>query len=223
MRTLHSAIVAGIAATAIAGSGAAWAQRADTHIMTVRLPDGGVAQIRCTGNVAPQLRFDAAPAAFSAAAPLPSLFGPGSPFALMDRISAEMDRQAVTMFQQANALAAQAQSGQLTETAMQNLPAGMQGYTFISTMSGNGVCTQSVEITSQGNGAPPRVVRHNSGNCGSSTGSVSLPAAAPSLSQPGPVWTSAPAPAPRPDVVWTSAHGAKPYASLVHEIPPAQR
>jgi len=223
MRTLHSTLLAGVAAAALAFSGAASARGSDTHVMTVRLPDGGLAQIRYTGSVAPEVSFGAAPAALDVLAPLPSLFGPGSPFAMMDRISAEMDRQAAAMFRQADALAAQARSGQPTETAMQKLPPGTQGYTFISTMSGNGVCTQSVEITSQGNGAPPRVVRHSSGNCGSSGGSVSLPAATPPLGRPGPVWTKAPAPADRPDVLWTSAAGAKPYAGLVHEIPPTQR
>ena len=233
MRSLQTVLLAGVAAAAIGFSGVALAQNADTHLMTVRLPDGGVAQIRYTGNVAPQVSLSQSPAALDVFAPMPSLFGPNSPFAELDRISAEIDHQAAAMFRQARTIAAEARSGQLTEAAMRNLPPGSQSYTFISEASGSGVCSQSVEITSRGNGAPPRVVSHSSGNCGpmgGATGTVNLPTATP-LGQPGPVWTSVPAqrpgvaplPATRPDVVWTSAEGQHPYAGLVEPIPPAQR
>jgi hypothetical protein len=211
MRTLRTAFLAGVAASVIGLSGAALAQTPRTHVMTVRLPGGGLAQIRYTGDVAPQIVFDEAPAMGDVLSPN-SLFGASSPFAMLDRIAAEMDRRAAAMFRQADALAAQARSGQPTEAAFGNLPAGSQSYSSVSTISGNGVCTQSVEITSQGNGAAPRVVRRSSGNCGpeaGSTGSVTLPAA--------------PLPANRPDVVWTNARGHRPYAGLVREIPAAQR
>ena len=151
------------------------------------------------------------------------------------------------MFQQAQALA-NAPAGQPGEAAgaaaMRALPPGSENYSFISTMSGSGVCSQSVEITSQGNGAAPKIVRHSSGDCGDATpgrggaaGSVNLPnAAPPSVGQPNPVWITAPqqatprvAPIPalqptgsRPDVLWTSAPGAKPYAGLVEPIPTEQ-
>lgn len=212
MRTLRTALLAGVAASAIGFSGAALAQSPQTHVMTVQLPGGGTAEVRYTGNVAPQISFGESAAPVAVFAPMPSFFGPDLPFATLDRISAEMDREAAAMFRQANALVAQARSGQLTETAIGNMPPGSEGYSFISTMSGHGVCTQSVEITSQGNGAPPRVVSHNSGNCSAApnaTGTVNLPAA--------------PVPANRPGVVWTSAQGAVPYAGLVREIPAAQR
>ncbi len=233
MRTLQITLLAGVAAVALGLAAAAQAQTPQIHVMTVRMPDGGAAQIRYTGNVAPRISFSEAPAPVDVFAPMPTLFGRDSPFAMLDRISAEMDRQAAAMFRQANALAADAQSGQLTEAALRNLPPGSQSYTFVSTMSGNGVCSQSVEITREGNG-PPRVVRHSSGNCGAlpgTAGSVNLPTATPQTQRPGPVWTSAPAqppsavpaPAARPDVVWTGASGAKPYQGLVKEIPPAAR
>lgn len=234
MRTFHSALLAGVAAAAIGFSGAALAQSSGAHVMTVRLPDGGLAQIHYTGNIAPQVSFNQAPAPVGFFAPMPVLFGSESPFAQLDRISAEMDRQAAAMFRQAEALAA-APSGSVSDAAMRNLPAGSNGYSFVSTMSGNGVCSQSVEITSQGNGGAPKIVRHSSGNCavtpdtGATAGSVNLPTDAPSVAQPSPVWISAPqaAPiptqtAPHPDILWTSAHGAKPYAGLVTEIPPAR-
>ena|SRR5579863_4025829 len=213
MRNLRTALLAGVAASAIGISGAALAQTPQTHVMTVQLPGGGVAELHYTGNVPPQISFSDSAAPIEVFAPMPSPFGgPDSPFAMLERISAEMDRQAAAMFRQADALAAQARSGQLTEAAIGNLPPGSEGYSFLSTMSGNGVCTQSVEITSQGNGAPPRVVSHSSGNCGAApdaSGSISLPAA--------------PVPANRPDVVWTSAHGAAPSAGLVRQIAAAQR
>ncbi|HEV8679784.1 MAG TPA: hypothetical protein VGQ90_10445 [Stellaceae bacterium] len=209
MRTFRRSLLAGVATIAIGLSGAALAQSSNTHVMTVQLPYGGTAQIRYTGDVPPQVTFSEGPAAL---APLPSLFGTDSPFAALDRISVEMDRRMAAMLRQAGTLAAQAGFGQPSEAALRNLPPGGRSYSFVSTMSGNGVCTQSVEITAQGNGRPPRIVRHSSGNCGpqeGAGGSVNLPAA--------------PAPVARPDVVWTSADGAKPYAGLVREISAAPR
>lgn len=212
MRPIRTALLAGVAASAIGLSGVALAQSPQTHVLTVQIPGGVVAQVRYTGDVPPQIAFGESPANVNFLAPMPSLFGAGSPFAMLDRISAEMDREAAAMFREADALAAQARSGQPTETSIGKLPPGSEGYSFVSTMSGNGVCTQSMQITSQGNGAPPRVVSHSSGNSGpepAPTGSINLPAA--------------PAPGNRPDVVWTSAHGARPYSGLVREIPAAQR
>ncbi|HEX3864061.1 MAG TPA: hypothetical protein VHY35_20450 [Stellaceae bacterium] len=222
MRTLHTALLAGVAALALGVAGSASAQNSQpsgtqTHVMTVRLPDGGIGQVRYVGDVPPQIVFDNA-----ASAPMrsffPSSFFGGSPFAMLDQISAEMDRQAATMFRQADAMAAMAQSGtQPTEAAMRALPPGSENYTFVSTLSGNGVCSRSVEITSQGNGAAPKVVSHSSGSCGA-TASAGGP-----INPSGNLPTATAPVAPRPDVVWTSAHGAHPAAGLVHEIPPAQR
>ena len=212
MRSFKTVLAAGIAAAAIGLSGPASAQNSGTHMLTVPLPGGGTAQISYTGNVAPRVSVSEAPVAIGAFVPALSLFGTGSPFAAAEWISAEMDREAAAIFRRADTLAAQANPGQLTEAALRNLPPGTQSYTSVSTLSGSGVCTQSVEITSTGNG-PPRVVRHSSGNC------VAMPGAAGSVNLP-----AAPAvPATRPDVVWTSAHGAKPIAGLVREIPAGQR
>jgi len=212
MRVLRNALLAGVAASAIGFSGAALAQTSNTHVMTVRLPGGGNAEIRYTGNVAPQVVFSEAPATIGVPVLMPSLFGPGSPFAMLDRISAEMDRRAAAMFREADAVAAQARSGQLTEAALRNLPPGSQSYSLVSTMSGSGVCPRSVEITSMGNGAAPQVVSHNSGNCGPAAGnpgSVDLPAA--------------PVPAKQPDLVLTKAGGAAPYTGMVRQVASAQR
>ena len=133
------------------------------------------------------------------------MFGPASPFAVLDRISAEMDRQAASLFEQAQMLARE--PAQVTEAAMRNLPAGSQSYSYVATFNGNGVCAKSVTMTSQGNGAPPKVVTRTSGNCaavsGSEPGSVGLP--------------TAPANAPR--LTEANAQGAQPYAGLVRPIP----
>jgi hypothetical protein len=220
MRILPNSLLAGVAAIAIGFSGAAFAQGPQSHLMTVALPDGGVAQIRYTGNVAPRISFSEQPAWFDMPAVFAPMLGPASPFAALDRISAAMDREMTAMMRQANALSAAAQSGRLEATALRDLPPGSTGYSFISTMSGNGVCSRSVEITSTGNG-PPQIVRHSSGNC-AAVGSGTLPTVAPPTTAPAPVRTSAPAPASRPDVVWTSAKGATPYAGLVREIPAAR-
>jgi len=169
--------MAGAAVLAIGIAGAASAQTA--NVMTVALPGGGVAEIRYTGNVPPKVVIGETPPAYAALTPAASFFGLESPFAMMERISAEMDREAAAMFRRAELLAAQARSGQPIEAAFGSLPSGSRGYTFISTASGNGVCTRSVEITSQ-RGGPPRVVSRSTGNCdpatGGSDGAATVPA-----------------------------------------------
>jgi hypothetical protein len=211
MPPLQTLLLAGVVASAIGCSGAALAQSSNTHLLTVRLPNGGMADIRYSGDVPPEIVFRNAEAGRSLA-PVPSLFGPASPFVTLDRISAEMDREAAAMFQRADAVAAEARSGRLTEAAFANLPPGSRSYSFISTMSGNSVCTRSVEITSPGNGAAPHVVSQSSGNCGpgnTATGSVNLPAV--------------PVPAKRPDLLLTSAGASRPYAGMARQIAAADR
>ena len=93
MRLTRKAVLAGVASLAVAG--AAWAAekpaKPQVQVMEVALPDGGVARISYSGDVAPQVGVsrmdkDAIPAAFDPA-----------PFAAMDRIMAEMDARAVQM------------------------------------------------------------------------------------------------------------------------------
>ena len=210
MPNLRNALLAGIAALGIGFSGAASAQT--TNLMTVPVPGGGLAEIRYVGDVPPRVVFLPAPATVSAWAPVSSFFGGESPFAMIDRISAEMDRRTAAMFRYAEAMANQAPGSPLIEARFGNLPPGSQSFTYVSTMSGNGVCTQSMRITSTGNG-PPHVERHSSGNCG--------PAAAPS----GPAVTRPvlPAPAPatpanQPDLILTQNTGANPYAGMVRQV-----
>jgi hypothetical protein len=209
MLLFKTALLAGVAALATLSP--AWAQTA--HVLTVALPGGGVAEIHYTGNIPPKVVFGEAPPAFAAWSPAESFFGPDSPFAMMERISAQMDREAAATLRRAELLAREARSGQPIETGFANLPAGGNGYTFISTMSGNGVCTRSVEITARGN-AQPKVVSHSSGNCGpagsGSAGATTLPRA-PAL------------PAKQPDLVLTNANGVQPFGSMVRHIAAAQR
>jgi len=225
MQLLRTALLAGAAALAIFGT--ASAQTA--NVMTVALPGGGIAEIRYTGNVPPKVVIGEAPPAYAAWTPVASFFGPDSPFAMMEQISAQMDRQAAAMFGRAELLATQARSGQAIEAAFGNLPAGRQGYTYISTISGNGVCSRSVEITSQGNG-PPRVVSHSSGNCdpaiGGSTDTATLPVVpGRPTKQPDLLYTQngggQAQPSKQPDVVLTRS--AQPYANIVRQVAAAPR
>ena len=207
MRVFQTALLAGAAAIAVSGlSGVAAARDLNTHVMTVQLPGGGVAEIRYTGDVPPQVVFSPAPTALGAFVPFGAVFGPASPFATLDRISAAMDREAASLIRQAEMLAnapAFAPNRPI-ETALGNLPPGTESYTMVSTWSGNGVCTQSVEITSPANGGRPRVLSRSAGNCGSAPGSAGV-IRAPTL----------PAPTHSPDILET--RGTQPYGGLVRE------
>lgn len=209
MRTVRTALLAGAAAIALAGlSGVSAARDPDTHVMTVQLPGGGVAEIRYAGDLPPQVVLSPAPAALGALMPFGAFFGPASPFATLDRLSAAMDREAASLMRQAEILANAPvlAPNQPIEAALGNLPPGTESYTMVATWSGNGVCTQSVEITSPANGGKARVVSHSSGNCGSapgSAGAIRTPAI-PSLTH-------------RPDILETGVHGTAPYAGSVRE------
>ena len=204
MKIFNAAVIAGIALSAAAGfSGSAAARSSSPHVLTVAVPGGGSVQIYYTGDVAPQVSFSPAPVALGNVAAMPS------PFTQLDRISAMMDRQAEIMLHQAAAIAAMPrfQPEQLTAAEFRNLPAGSQGYSFSSVITGDGVCTRSVEITSTGNGAPPKVVTHTSGTCapeGGTTGTAGLPAARPPQQR-------------QPDLIMTEGQGQPHYASLVRD------
>jgi hypothetical protein len=219
MPHIRTALLAGVAAIAVAGtSGLAMAQSPQTspqtgpqtHVMNVALPGGGTAQIRYTGDVPPQLAFSRGPAALADWSPMPTLFGPDSPFAMLDRISTEMDLQAAAMLHQAAALTARVPDGQAPnsptiEAATRNLPPGSASYSSISRISGNTVCTQSVEVTATGNGTP-KVVRHTSGDCGPDVGAAS------SVNRP-----AASAPNRRPDTLWIKDDQPTPYRGLIQK------
>ena len=154
-----------LAGAAIAGlTGLALAAGSSVHEMTVDMPGGGVAHIRYTGDLAPKVNFVRTAAGGLAAAPI-GFFGEPSAFAEMDRISALMDRQMAMLMQQASLMHLRVlQNAPLTSAEFKTLPDG-SGYSFVSTLSGNGVCMKSVQITTLGNEAP-KVVSQTSGNCG---------------------------------------------------------
>ena len=207
MRVFRTALVAGAAVIAVAGiSGLAAARDVNTHVMTVQLPGGGVAEIRYTGDIPPQVVLSPIPAALGALMPFDAFFGPASPFAALDRISAAMDREVASLMRQAEILANTPAfaPNQRIEMALGNLPPGTESYSMVSTWSDNGVCTQSVEITSPANGGKPRVVSHSSGNCGSAPGSTGV------IRTP-----TMPTPTHPPDILET--HGTPAYGGLVRE------
>jgi hypothetical protein len=159
-------MMAGAAAVALWGAcGTAAAGNAQTHVMTIRLPGGAVEEIRSTGNVAPQVVVSPERTPTDFGWPV-AYFGPNLAFAELDRISAAMNRQMDVMLQNAQTLAAE--PGLVTEIDAGKLPSGAQGYSFVSTMSDNGVCGKSVEINSRGDGQKPKVVSKSWGDCGSS-------------------------------------------------------
>ncbi len=75
--------------------------------------------------------------------------------------------------------------GQPLQIDMTKLPPGTQSYSFVSTLSPSGVCSQSTEIIAKGPGQKPQVITHSAGNC-SATGAgaatnVAVPDTAPAI------------------------------------------
>jgi hypothetical protein len=178
VKPLQASLLAGAAAMMIAGT--AFAQSPNTHVLTVQLPGGGVEQIQYTGDTPPQVFLDASPARADSLWFF-SGFGPDSPFAALDRMSEELNRRAARMLEQAEAMTRNLRSNpdQLIQAYSGSLAAGGQSYSIISTVTSNGVCGRSVEITSQGNGRQPHVVTRSFGNCGTGAhgpaGSIAVP------------------------------------------------
>ena len=171
MKILASTLLSGVASLALVGTVAA-------HTLTVQLPDGTTEHIDYAGDVAPQVSFVPNRAATSAAPQtitaqtIDEAFGPNSPFALMQQISAQMDRDADAMMRQMQQISAQPlagpgqrEGGQPIQIDMTKLPPGTQSYSFVSTLSPSGACSQSTEIIAKGPGQKPQVITHRSGNC----------------------------------------------------------
>jgi hypothetical protein len=176
MRFARPTILAGGAALLLAGTAAAAAEK--LHTMNVAMPDGSVAQIEYTGDVAPKvsvLPVDAIPVAFV------------DPFAELDRVTAYMEAQHRAMMQQVAAMekaAAAAGSGAPGQlTLVGNLPAGAH-YTFVSTTTDANGCTQTVQYSSDGGSAQPKVTRTSAGNCDKAVSDAPVTASA--VKQPEP-------------------------------------
>jgi hypothetical protein len=175
MKILPTTLLAGVTSIALAGTVAA-------HTLTVQLPDGATEQINYSGDVAPQVTITPAQAAPATSQTMDWALGPQSPFALMQQIATQMDRNADAMMRQMQAIAVLpvAGPGQPIPIDMTKLPPGTQSYRFVSTLSPSGVCSRSTEIIAKGPGQKPQVIRHSSGNCGAAaTGGTSTNIAAP--------------------------------------------
>ncbi len=170
MRKLRTALIGG--AVAVAATGAAVAASEHIHMMKVNLPDGAVAQIHYTGDVAPKVEVVSGPAAQRLMAVPVGLDDDAffAPFARMDMIMAQMEQQHQAMMQQIaqmNEAAATASDGAPAHlVAMGQLPQGATvHYSFYSSTSGKNGCTQTVEWRSDGSGKQPQVTRASSGDC----------------------------------------------------------
>lgn len=159
MRKLRAAVLAGIAALCAAGTAVAASN--DTHVMTVDLPDGSIARIEYQGDVAPKVKIGPSmrfvPARF--ADPFEA-----APFAMFDRIFADMDRQAAAM-RQAWLRAPVDSDGKPDLAAFKTLPAATVSYRFVSTSDGDRFCRRSWQWTAEGPGKQPKLVTASAGDC----------------------------------------------------------
>jgi hypothetical protein len=183
-----------------------------SHVLTIRLPDGQVEQIRYSGDVPPAIMIGPGGAAMPGAV---EPFAADPAFAALDRMEAMMGQQSAAMLREADAMAHAAFAG-----ADRPIPAalddimrhGMTPGEFSSAIlvgdgAGN-ICTRSVTITAL-NGQAPHVVSHTSGNCGAA-GGAATPAQMPDVTPP---------PANHAPLLRVRASGAHPYANLVRPIP----
>jgi hypothetical protein len=167
VQKLRIAAVIGAALLAAAGlAGASAGELVKTHVLTVRLPDGSLEQIRYAGDEPPRISFGDQPA------PLLSQgfesFGADSPFAMLERMSAEMDREAAALWNETARLSDSGllPSGALTAVDFGNPPPGARSFSVVSTLSGGHVCMRSVEYSASPDGGRPRIVTRTSGDCG---------------------------------------------------------
>jgi hypothetical protein len=187
MRLTRKAAFAGLASLAVAGAAVA-ADAPRFHTMNVSLPDGAVAHVRYSGDVAPTITFDRAPAqSWVDPAAILAGFDP-APFAALDRMAAEMDREAAVMLRHARSGAPGANLAAggpgMTLLGGAGLPPGVAGYSFVSETTSNGSCTRSIEMTRAGPNAKPQTVTHQSGNCGAPAASTAPRAGASAAAKP---------------------------------------
>lgn len=158
MRKLHSAVLAGAAAIAVAGT--AIAASRDVHTLNVSMPDGSVAHITYHGDVRPNVRVEPAEAV------LPLLAAFDGPWISLDRMAAQFDASIREMANNVGALSrAQGAGDGVNLAGLPKLPPGVVEY-FSSTMStGRGSCTRTVQVTAVGQNQAPKVLSSASGDC----------------------------------------------------------
>jgi hypothetical protein len=171
MRLARTTILAGGAALLVAGTAAYAAEK--LHTLNVALPDGSVAQIEYSGDVAPSVAVqpvDAIPVVFT------------DPFAELDQMAAYMEAQHQAMMQQVAALekaAAEGNTGAPGQlTTVSNLPAGVH-YSYVSSATDANGCTQTVEYSSDGSSPQPKVTRTSAGSCDKATSDAPIAASTP--------------------------------------------
>lgn len=174
MRLLTKSIL--VAGSALALAGGALAAERSVHVLNVRLPDGSIERIRYVGDKPPAIAL------------VPVVVRPvamADPFAQFDRMFAEMRQRNALMMRQAAAMQRAAlagapvtANGQVNMAALKALP-GTVRYSFVSTSTGNGTCTRSVQMTSFGPNQLPKIVSSNSGDCGAMAKPLTPAAATP--------------------------------------------
>ena len=169
MRLTRKAVLAGIASLAVAGAALA-AEAPRFHTINVQTPDGAVAHVRYSGDVAPTVTFDRGPAgAWVDAGDFFAGFDP-APFAMLDRVAASMDRHAAAMLRQAGLSAPEAGVGEQSPDFLtaSSFPSNA-AYTLVSETVDNGTCARSIEVMRTDPTTKPNIVTHQSGDCGPAT------------------------------------------------------
>jgi hypothetical protein len=171
------ALVSAGALAAVGLAGAALAAINHSHVLTLRLPDGSREQIFYIGDTPPTVRMQPGPASLAAfPAPMDPLRADAE-FAALQRMSAQMDREAAALLQQqplgpAGPMFAGPMLGgpgsSLMTVDLGKLPPGVHGYSMVSTITGGKVCTRTTEYGAADGSGAPREVTRVSGDCGAS-------------------------------------------------------
>lgn len=172
MRNIVKFALAGAAATALAGT--AYAAGKTTHDMNVPLPDGSVAHIQYTGDVAPKVTIS--PRIYAG---MPGgMWAPmAMPFPDIGQMMQRMDRETQAMLRQSQQMAHIGAPG-VNMASYGNMPAGANSVTVVSYSNGGQTCTRTTEVSSQGAGKAPKVTSNVSGDCAAPTRPQSRPTAA---------------------------------------------
>jgi hypothetical protein len=195
MRNTKTWLIAGLAGAAIVGLAGVAAAKDPLHTLRVALPDGAVAVIRYAGATPPRVSVSSAPIEMSNWAP--AWFAPEPAFIALDRVAAEMNREAALMLQPAES-APLTPGVDVQQIGVVPLRAGSESYSVASTVNGADVCGKSVEITSTGRGRAPHVVTRTWGHCGS--------AAAPAPGADSVMAAPAPTPSPGDVALYRTAY-----------------
>jgi hypothetical protein len=187
MRLISKAILAGCGTVVLAGS--AFAAERSLHPTRVAAPDGTVVQVRYSGDSQPRMTLVPVQVAATPEA--------ADPFADMDRMMAAMDAQMAAMMRAASTMPVVPTNADgkpdlaALQTQAQSTPGGVVSYSYYSSSTGANGCTQTVQMSSTGNGAEPKIVRTSAGNCDSAkantpTNTLPVKAEAPARKEPAP-------------------------------------